>query len=43
MHVKPRNVAPIAAMLLLVLAAPVCTAQNQPPVKAVVFTIRGLF
>ena len=29
-------------MLLLAFAGPLCTAQNQPPVKAVVFTIRGL-
>ena len=42
MHVKPRNVAPTAAVLLLVLAAPFCTAQSQLPVKAAVFTIRGL-
>jgi hypothetical protein len=41
-RVKPRNVAPTIAILLLALGAPLCTAQEQLPVKAVVFTIRSL-
>jgi hypothetical protein len=41
-RVKPRNVALIIAVLLLSSGAPLCSAQEQLPVKAVVFTIRGL-
>src|SRR4030042_2400834 len=41
-RVKPRNVALTVAVLLLSPGAPFCTAQEQLPVKAVVFTIRGL-
>jgi hypothetical protein len=40
--VKPHNAVLTAAILLLALGAPLCTAQSQLPVKAVVFTIRGL-
>ncbi|MCX7028852.1 MAG: hypothetical protein NTU62_01880 [Spirochaetes bacterium] len=39
---KPQNAVLTAAVLLLALGAPLCTAQSQLPVKAVVFTIRGL-
>jgi hypothetical protein len=41
-RVKPRNVALSVAVLLLSLGAPFCTAQEQLPVKAVVFTVRNL-
>jgi hypothetical protein len=41
--VKPRNVALTAAVLLfLSLGVPPCTAQEQLPVKAAVFTVRNL-
>jgi hypothetical protein len=40
--VKPRNVALTATLLLLSLVAPLCTAQEQLPVKAAVFTVRNL-
>jgi hypothetical protein len=40
--VKPQNVALTVVVLLLALGAPLCLAQEQLAVKAVVFTIRGL-